>query len=216
MEGDAFPHPQLFDILYYLLEIRKNAMASRKHASDVLFYKLYHPERLQAFWSLEPERIPELISFGLLFGTCTTLAINYLLSNRTKGSFRSRTLYVIWLSCMIVYFILAAIVISRQHLTELRYLSKSLFTVGPTPSCCLPGMLFVADKAQHWLQYMKNHTCSLHYAKDTMLDNYRREFNIRGLIVQPNLFVHLGFFSSLSEKMLNPSLIYYPPWFKLF
>ncbi len=215
VEDDAFPHPQLFDILYYLLEIRKSAMASRIHTSDVLFYKLYHPERLQGFWSLEPERIPELISFALLSGTCTTLVVTYLLSNRTKGSFRSRTLYVIWL-WITVYFILTAIAIGRQHLIELRYLSKSLFTVSPAPSCCTPGMLFVADKAHHWLRYMKNHTCSKHYGKDTMLDDYRRKFNIRGLIVQPNLFAHIGFFSSLSEKLLNPSLMYYPQWFKLF
>lgn len=215
VEDDAFPHPKLFDILYYLIEIRKSAMASRIRTSDVLFYKLYHPERLQGFWSLEPERIPELLSFALLSGTCATLVVNYLLSNRTKWSFRSCTLYAIWL-WIIVYFMLAAIAISRQHLIELRYLSKSLFTVGPTPSCCTPGMLFVADKAQHWLQYMKNHTCSLHYGKDTMLDDYRQKFNMRGLIVQPNLFAHIGFFSSLSEKLLNPSLMHYPPWFKLF
>ena len=66
VEDDAFPHPQLFHILYYILEIRKSAMASHRqtsYPSVVLFYKLYHPERLQGFWSLRPEHIPELISY---------------------------------------------------------------------------------------------------------------------------------------------------------
>jgi len=117
---------------------------------------------------------------------------------------------------MIVYFTLAAIAVSGQHLTELRYISRILFTVGPTPSCCIPGMLFVADKTQHWLYYMKNHTCRLNYPKDTMLDDYRHKFNISGLIAQPNLFVHIGFYSSLNDNLLEPSLMYYPQWFKLF
>ena len=215
VEDDAFPHPQLFHILYYLLEIRRSVMAPGIHTSDVLFYKLYHPERLLGFWSLEPERIPELISFAVLPGTCTTLLVRYLSSKRTKARFRSHSFYAIWF-WIVVYFTLTAIAVSRQHLNELRYLSRSLFTVGPTPSCCLPGMLFVADKAQHWLHYMRNHTCGLHYPKDTMLDDYRHKFNLRGLIVQPNLFVHIGFFSSLREKLLDPSLMYYPQWFKLF
>ena len=215
VEDDAFPHPRLFYILYYLLEIRRNAIAFRAHGSDILFYKLYHPERLQGFWSIQPECIPELISFAALFGTCSTLLVSYLLPKRTKASFRSHTFYVIWF-LIVVYFTLTAIAVSRQHLAELRYMSRTLFSVGPTPSCCTPGMLFVADKAQHWLHYMKNHTCRLNYGKDTMLDDYRHKFNMRGLIVQPNLFVHIGFFSSLSEKLLDPSLMYYPQWFKLF
>ena len=213
VEDDAFPHPQLFYILYHLLEIRRNAMASRNHGSDVLFYKLYHPERLQGFLSIQPERIPELISFASLFGTCSTLLVSYLLPKRTNA--RSRSFNFIWF-LLVVYFALTAIAVSRQHLNELRYISKNLFSVGPTPSCCTPGMLFVADKAQHWLNYLKNHTCRLNYGKDTMLDDYRRKSNIRGLIVQPNLFVHIGFLSSLSEKLLDPSLMYYPLWFKLF
>ena len=215
VEDDALPHPQLFYILYYLLEIRRSAMASRMHDSDVLFYKLYHPERLQGFWSIQPERIPELISFAALFGTCSTLLVSYLLPKRSKASLNSYTFYVIWFLA-VVYFTLTAIAVSRQHLNELRYTSRSLFSVGPTPSCCTPGMLFVADKAQHWLYYMKNHTCHLNYGKDTMLDDFRHKFNVRGLIVQPNLFVHIGFLSSLSEKLLDPSLMYYPQWFKLF
>ena len=215
VEDDAFPHPQLFQILYHLLEIRRSVVASRNHTSDVLFYKLYHPERLQGFWSIEPERIPELISFAALFGTCSTLLANYLLRKMTKTVFRSRTFYVIWF-LNIVYFTLTAVVVSRQHLNELRYISRSLFTVGHTPSCCTPGMLFVADKAQHWLNYMKNHTCRLNYGKDAMLDDYRQNSKIRGFIVQPNLFVHIGFYSSLNRNLLKPSLMYYPQWFKLY
>jgi len=215
VEDDAFPHPQLFRILYYLLEIRRSVMASRVHDSDVLFYKLYHPERLLGFLSIQPERIPELISFAALFGTCSTLLVIYLLPKRAKASFRSYTFYVIWF-WITVYFTLTAIAVSRQHLTELRYISRSLFSVGPTPSCCTPGMLFVADKAQHWLHYMTNNTCSLNYGKDTMLDDYRHKFSMRGLIVQPNLFVHIGFLSSLSGQLLDPLLMYYPQWFNLF
>ena len=215
VEDDAFPHPQLFEILYYLLEVRKRVMGSRLRTNNVLFYKLYHPDRILGFWSLEPERIPELISFSFLCGTCVTFVINRFLSYRRNGTTGSYKFFNIWI-WVIVYFATAAILISRQHLIQLRYLSKHFFTIGPTPSCCTPGMLFVADKAHHWLNYMRNHTCRIHYGKDTMLDDYRNKFNVKGLIVQPNLFVHIGFYSSLSEKLLGPSLMYYPPWFKLF
>ena len=116
------------------------------------------------FLSIQPERIPELISFVALFGTCSTLLVTYLLPKRAKASFRSYTFYVIWF-WITVYFTL---------------------------------------------------TARLNYGKDTMLDDYRHKFSVRGLIVQPNLFVHIGFLSSLSGKLLDPSLMYYPQWFKLF
>lgn len=216
VEDDAFPHPQLFHILYYVLEIRKRNMASHAHVqgSDVLFFKLYHPERLLGFWSLEPERIPQLISFAVFSGSFVTFVLNIMSQIRNRWKFQSG-IYIIWFWA-IVYFLLIAITVSRQHLIEMQYLSRSLFTVGPTPSCCTPGMLFVADRAQHWLNYMKNHTSQQNYGKDKMLDDYRQKHNLKGLLVQPNLFVHIGFYSSLSNKFLDPSLLYYPKWFKLF
>ena len=121
VEDDPFPHPQLFQILYHLLEIRRSVVASRNHTSDVLFYKLYHPERLQGFWRIEPERIPELTSFAALFGTCSTWLVSYLLPKMTKAGFRSRTFHVIWF-LIVVCFKLAAIAVSRQHLNELKYI----------------------------------------------------------------------------------------------
>lgn len=216
VEDDAFPHPQLFHILYYLLEIRKRKMASRVGNSNPLYYKLYHPERLLGFWSIEPERIPQLLSFAAVSGSGVTFALNIIMYCRPKNRWKfSSNIYVTWLWA-IVYFLIMAIVIGRQHLIEVGYLSRYFFTVGPTPSCCTQGMLFVADKAQHWLQYMQNHSCSATYAKDTMLDDYRYKYNVKALIVQPNLFVHVGFFSTLSQKFLHPSLMYYPEWLTLF
>ena len=214
VEDDAFPHPQLFYILYYVLEIRRIEMFSHVPPSDVLFYKLYHPERLLGFWSLSPERISQLISFAVVAGSCATFVLNLIISYSKKlRSFQSR-IYVIWLWA-VIYFLLTAIAISRQHLIEIQYLSRRLFTVTPTPSCCTPGMLFVADRAQHWLHYMQNHTCREDYGKDIMLDYYLHKYNVKGLFIQPNLFVHIGFFSTLSEKFLHPSLMYYPYWFEL-
>lgn len=215
VEDDAFPHPQLFQILYYLLDIRKSGLDLHASTSDALFYKLYHPERLLGFWSLEPECISQLISLAVLAGSCATFVLNRITSHSRTISRSMTCIYVIWLWA-IVYFLLTAIVISRQHLIELQYLSKHFFTVSPTPSCCTPGMLFVADRAEHWLHYMQNHTCQVNYGKDKMLDDYRHKYNVKGLIVQPNLFVHIGFFSTLSKKFLDPSLMYYPKWFNLF
>lgn len=215
VEDDAFPHPQLFQALYYHIVEKKRVVGSRLQTNNVLFYKLYHPERLQGFWSLEPERFPELFSFGCLCGTCVTCLINYLLYSRENRTTGLHNFFNTWI-WVVFYFTLAAFLIGRPHLMQLRYLSKYFFTVGPTPSCCTPGMLFVAEKAIHWVNYMKSHTCGVNYGKDTMLDDYRKKFKVQGLIVQPNLFTHIGFYSSLSEKLLGPSLMYYPPWFPLY
>ena len=215
VEDDAFPHPQLFHILHYQLEVRKRIMSSRVSSSAPLFYKLYHPERLLGFWSLGPEPIPQLFSFSAVCASCVTFVLKLITSCTRKTKQWTSPIYVIWLWAF-VYFFLTAIAISRQHLIEMRYLSRQLFTVGPSPSCCTPGMLFVADRAQHWLHYMQNHTCRDNYGKDIMLDDYRHKYNVKGLMIQPNLFVHIGFFSTLSKKFLDPSLMYYPKWFKLF
>ena len=215
VEDDAFPHPQLFQTLYYHIEEKKRLMDSRLQTNNVLFYKLYHPERLQGFWSLEPERLPELFSCGCVCGTFVTFLMHHLLCSKENRRCKPKNVFNIWI-WVVFYFTIAAFLINRPHLMQLRYLSKYFFTVGPTPSCCTPGMLFVAEKASHWVNYMKTHTCGVNYGKDTMLDDYRKKFKVKGLIVQPNLFTHIGFYSSLSQKLLGPSLMYYPPWFPLY
>lgn len=211
VEDDAFPHPQLFHILYYLLEIKKTQRVSHA-ANPTVFYKLYHPERLLGFWSLAPDRFLQLLSFAVFCGSSVAFVIDSVMSWQRKGRQWSIHFWI-W---TVMYFLLLAIAVSRQHLIELRYFWRNLFTVSSSPSCCTQGMLYLADKAPDWLHYMQTHTCQPNFAKDFMLDYYIQKYNLEGLIVEPNLFVHIVFFSSLSQKFLDPSLLYYPEWFKLY
>ena len=123
--------------------------------------------------NLEPERLPELFSCGCVCGTFVTFLMHHLLCSKENRRCKPKNVFNIWI-WVVFYFTIAAFLINRPHLMQLRYLSKYFFTVGPTPSCCTPGMLFVAEKASHWVNYMKTHTCGVNYGKDTM-----REFIIK-------------------------------------
>ena len=58
MEDDAYPESDLFEVLANVLHSRVSRVPEFRSA---LFFKLYHPERLQGYFNPEPTRIVEWI-----------------------------------------------------------------------------------------------------------------------------------------------------------
>ncbi|CAH1784916.1 unnamed protein product [Owenia fusiformis] len=234
VEDDALPKEDLFPVLEHVIAHRdlahyetlthastddiasnvlnlgtKSEMSTENNSTDaapyahdkVLYYKLYHPERLLGFISFEPERLPELLGISVLLGYLVFMILfpcsRYLQHNRTKS-----------LVLISLYWCLVVLAIGRPHLVTLRSISKYLYSVVPAPSCCTPAMLYPSGSAREIIEYLSKVKCKKDYAKDMALEDFRKATFHRSLMVQPNLFSHIGLYSSLRDAILPPHLIY--------
>lgn len=102
---------------------------------------------------------------------------------------------------------LVALILGRVSLLELRRLSPQLYQVTPAPSCCTPAMLFTELGAEQIGSYLLNVTCTSIKSTDYWIEEFRRASADRALLVQPNLFKHIGMVSSLRTKEVNPLLV---------
>lgn len=214
IEDDAYPSDDMFLVLEHLfrqrLYLNMTDLSFRQHhqyehhVNNITYVKLYHPERLLSYFSLEPDRLTELFGVSTLFGTILVILYDHVIAKVPHS--RSR-INVIW-GCFVVYISLVVIAIGRPHLLELRrLLSPFLYSYMSAPECCTPAMLFPRRGAQQVIDHLNSHPCYPHNAKDTVLDQFIKTEHRHAYIVQPNLFKHIGLFSSLREKFLNPYVV---------
>ena len=207
VEDDTLPNKDLFVVLQYLIDTLLDKQFQSGH--DFLmkkprpntYLKLYHPERLQGFYSLEVDRIPGLIAFGCVCGSILTVIYSFIGFRQTSAN-----IHVVWV-IFILYFILLAIAIGNPNLLALRRICRYFYGIVPSPSCCTPAMLFPNSGAKEISNYLDSVTCRKNYAKDTALDELRSKTNLKAYAVQPNLFRHIGLYSSLRENILDPYVV---------
>lgn len=212
VEDDAYPRDDLFVVLEHFfrqrLYLKMTDLSFNQHhqythsVSNITYIKLYHPERLLNYFNLEPDRLTELFGVSALFGTILMLLYSY-----TTAKVYHYRINVMWL-CFVVYIALVVIAIGRPHLLELRRLfSPYLYSYMSAPECCTPAMLFPRRGAQHVIDHLNSHPCYPRNAKDTVLDRFIKTEHRYAYIIQPNLFKHIGLFSSLREIFLNPHVV---------
>ncbi|NXY38913.1 TM246 protein, partial [Pomatorhinus ruficollis] len=68
VEDDAVPEEEIFSVLQHLFSAR----FSKPYLRDALYFKLYHPERLQRYFNPEPMRILEWLGLGMFLGPVLT------------------------------------------------------------------------------------------------------------------------------------------------
>ena len=86
-------------------------------------------------------------------------------------------------------------------------LSPQLYQVTPTPSCCIPAVLWTRHGALGVSRYLLNVTCTALRSTDIRMDEFRETTGARGLLVQPNLFSHIGLLSTLRTKEVSPLIV---------
>lgn len=193
VEDDALPHRDLFTVLDYLL-------TKQKHKMNATYVKFYHPDRLLGYISFELERIPELIGISIMMAA---LFVSLYQKLRPTNNINQS---VLW-TASIIYFILVFLAIGRQNLIELRRISRYLYQVTPAPSCCTPANLYTRHGMRQIVDYLKSIQCYSKFGKDTAIDTFRKENKLSALMVQPNLFQHIGMYSSLRDNILNPFIV---------
>lgn len=198
VEDDALPHSDLISVL--TTKFVQNNFRDLKHSSDILFVKLYHPERLLGYISFEWERIPELLSLALLL---TLLLIHVYSKWRTVDKTSRKVLYLL----LFIYTASLLLAIGRQNLLPFRRISKYLYEMTPAPSCCTPAMLYPRAGGKVVLEYLRTIRCKRGFGKDMALDKLVRERGHTTRFIQPNLFQHIGLFSAIRAGFINPFLV---------
>ncbi|XP_041371140.1 post-GPI attachment to proteins factor 4-like isoform X2 [Gigantopelta aegis] len=202
VEDDAYPHRHLLPVLEHVIDYhieRRNTIGARNFLHRIVTYvKFYHPERLLGYYSLEAERIPELVGASLVLGTGLFLFYMHFVV-----AWKPNKVNVTWALC-IVYCCLVCVSIGRQNLLELRRLSTHLYQVTPAPSCCTPAMLYTKRGGEMVATHLKGVKCKQYFGKDKALEEIRRREKYVGLLVQPNVFEHIGMYSSVRQSMVDP------------
>ncbi|NXU52301.1 TM246 protein, partial [Turnix velox] len=194
VEDDAVPEEEIFPVLQHLLLSR----LSKPYLREALYFKLYHPERLQRYFNPEPMRILEWLGLGMFLGPILNCVYSWV-TGRPGLSWP-----------IILFFALYSMALSelvgRHYMLELRRLSPTFYNIVPVTECCTPAMLFSASSARRALGYLKGLQCRRGFAKDIALYSLLRTKGENAYVVEPNLVRHVGMYSSLrlsdSPKLL--------------
>ncbi|KAL8576242.1 hypothetical protein ACOMHN_006165 [Nucella lapillus] len=217
VEDDAVAHPDLLRVLEHVLD----RVVEAPRARPVAYIKLYHPRRLLSYISLEVERLTELLALSLTLGALLTCWRRGVLHAPRGGVTHDLGTtppcsdpWTRWLGWMVVVAVLA-LAVGRTNLIELRRASPQLYQVTPTPSCCIPAVLYTPRGAADFADFLSNVTCTARRSTDIRMDEFRvgpRAGGVgrgrgRGLLIQPSLFSHIGLVSSLRRKEVNPLVV---------
>lgn len=185
VEDDAVPEEEIFSVLQHFFSAR----FCKPYLRDALYFKLYHPERLQRYLNPEPMRILEWLGLGMFLGPVLSCAYCWAAGRvgPTWGLLAFFALYSMALSELV----------GRHYGLELRRLHPALYNVVPASECCTPAMLFPATSARRASRYLRGLRCRQGFAKDTALYSLLRNRGENAFVVEPNLVRHVGMYSSL-------------------
>ncbi|XP_028404808.1 transmembrane protein 246-like [Dendronephthya gigantea] len=200
MEDDAYPKDQMLLVLEYgiynIFEEKYSEFFHRRR--KVAYLKLYHPERLLGFLSAEVYRLFELA------GAIILICMSSIVPTRT---FRSRISWNFLIQACI-YVVFLAFAIGRPNLLGIRTLSPYFHSFVNAPSCCTPANLYTYKSAKMVIDSMSGKVCYPGHAKDVLLDEFLGESGYSAIYVEPNIFKHIGQYSSLRQgRVLDPYVV---------
>lgn len=203
VEDDALPLDHALKTLDHWI----NYLSRR--SARYSYLKLYHPKRLQGFESSEAERIPQLLGISVVLGTLFS-CIESQFMPAILGT--AKQTYSFWmLLSWFVYSALVAVAIGRPHLERWRSsLSPHFHYIVPDPFCCTQAVLYSGESARDFSRYLGTVICNETFHKDDALWSYNLAGRLNhgsGRLLQPNLFHHVGFWSSLRSGFVDPLLI---------
>lgn len=202
IEDDAVPKQNLFPVLDHFLQNRI-IMHDGIQRRTFSYIKLYYPQKWQGF-GFEVGRIIELGSLAFVGGSMFLLCyflINHILNRQSVNRNHSHCVFLMGNLFMLIF----SLVVGRQNIMELRAISKYLFVIRPSPGCCTQAMLYPVEVIEKMLLYLSEAriTDSLH--SDIVIYDFVLKYDIPAFQIEPNLFYHVGMYSSLNSKIKNPN-----------
>ncbi|ESO03283.1 hypothetical protein HELRODRAFT_80555 [Helobdella robusta] len=163
-----------------------------RHADDWIFLKLYYPKKWLGY-SRELRTILELISSSILISSIITIVISLIKKIRS----RSIIILQIFFSLIILPTFL---ILGRQTSVRWREISSSFHTLYLTPGCCTQAMLYNSKHISQLIEFLKKSRTNSKNPIDLLIDDYVKSADLRGYLVEPSLFDHIGFWSSFSNN----------------
>lgn len=208
IEDDTLPHADFLYVLQHTVfhHIESRIMRHEQHIkyNDLAYVKFYHPSTLNNYFGLETQRWSEWVILSFILTSLSVLICSRFWLPAAKFPVQ------LWLF-LFVYFMLLLLVIGRTNIIEFRRLfSPHLYIFGPAPSCCTQAMLYTRDMALKFAGYLESPKVGERVSKDTALDTFLVEEHLRGFIVEPNTFTHIGMITTLrgyAKTVINPYLL---------
>ncbi|XP_035670864.1 post-GPI attachment to proteins factor 4-like [Branchiostoma floridae] len=206
LEDDALAIPGVLDVIYHVIQTKIDkkyrGFELTENNYTKTFFKLFTPTYMQNdFHTTKPKRIfvhiYELIGIGIIGGTIITFVHTLFFNKGLKRSYA--TIYGLFVAG-VVCSILAALAVSRVHLMEWRRISKHFYVMFQADNCCTPAIMYRKDTAVDFLRYLqtRRHDDS---PIDGDMNGLVVSHGYRRFAVEPNLFSHIGMFSSIQKKI---------------
>lgn len=202
LEDDVVPYKNVFEVLHYT--IKQHNLQHYDHLAkkveegrEFAFLKLYYPERWQGYAN-EVDRIIELLSVSVLGGGIFLLFAS-ICATKSGLNYCFKLLYFTFGAVMTLFSVL---LIGRYNVMMLRRVSPQFFVFKPTPGCCTPAMFYSSHVLTGLMSHLMTHST---INKDLAINDFINKNNIPGYILEPNLFRHIGMYTSLQDAYKPPA-----------
>lgn len=186
MEDDALPRMDTLDVLKI-----KISYLNRKLNGRYSYIKLYYPQRWQGY-AYEKYRILEIVSIGCV-GAGVFLLLHLMMCNSKFYCVRlTYFLLGAWL------FVTMAMLVGRQNVYDLYRISDYLYTLKDSPGCCTQAMVYNRQFIPAIIDFLSLKHKNLH--TDLAIYNFTNVTKIPAYQIEPNLFFHVGMYTSLSSE----------------
>ncbi|CAL1526167.1 unnamed protein product [Lymnaea stagnalis] len=194
IEDDAIPQRDFPTVLEHLINFRLNLTS---HGSQNFgFLKLYFPFKWQGF-GFELNKIVDLLSLSVI-GASIGCVVFHLSSYRHASSHTKRSVFVYGFLVTLI----TCWMIGRQNIIELRRISRHLYRLQSSEGCCTQAMLYPLSVVKPLGQFLA-HKHRNHHTDLTIID-FISHNSMPTLQVEPNLFYHIGLYTTLDMGQKNP------------
>ncbi|XP_071962901.1 post-GPI attachment to proteins factor 4-like [Antedon mediterranea] len=201
VQDDALPYPQFIKHLDRIVNTRiENKFIHdrlEKNLDNLASLKFYFPEKWEGYGT-DNNLILELIATGLLGGGVLYAIFNIFVKFMTTPQ------RILLYSLCSFYFGLLMFVIGRPYLLWLRLVFPDFYTVTGAPECCIPAVLYKTEFLQNLEYHLNGIQCYTTFPLDVAISRFFKTVSLKQYLVVPNLFDHIGVFSSLHKTPKDP------------
>lgn len=201
VEDDAVPYRSMLPYLQYILDNKLTTKMQRgervNRTEPWLALKLYYPETWMGF-GFETLPLLELTGLCCVFASLFAF-IAWAISSFLHMHCNMSIIYLIMIMGIICGLFIAYGV-GRQNLFELCRLHPMFFHIYPAPGCCTPATLYPIQHLNSLINYLNYIQCKSKFGLDLAIDEYAHISKLKIYQVVPNLFHHIGFYSTLTSN----------------
>ena len=223
IQDDAYPHENFYqvmnDILRTKLETRIQMGELVPDTGDWAWLKLNTPYYRNDFHS-DMYSIYQWVALTIFFAGSIALVFytyqecQHLVETPSRGRRASQNKMAAYLVFLVSFPCVFAIIwtIGRPYFLKARSLSSNFYYLEPGTSCCLPAVVYPRNKIFDIIEFISRDSSQDEakvkgvkgYEKvqplDWALHDYREQKELRQYLLTPNIFTHIGFYSTLNLK----------------